>query len=53
MYIGARDTAYRNVHLLNHLFDFEEIGVHSRRAESREAFGRRLEKDLGRPVRFA
>jgi hypothetical protein len=51
MYIGARGTAYWNAHLLNHLFDFEEIRVHPWRAESREAFGRRLEKDLGRPVR--
>jgi ornithine cyclodeaminase len=39
MYIGARGAASWNVHLLNHLFDLEEIRVHSRRAESREAFG--------------
>ena len=51
MYIGARGTAYWNVRLLNHLFDFGETRVHSRRRESREAFGRRLEQDLGRPVR--
>jgi len=50
-HIGARGTAYWNVRLLDHLFDFEEIRVHSRRPESRDAFGARLEKDLGKPVR--
>lgn len=50
-HIGARGTAYWNVRLLNHLFDFDEIRVHSRRPESREAFGRRLEKDLGKPIK--
>lgn len=50
-HIGSRGTAYWNVRLLDHLFDFEEIRVHSRRPESREAFGARLEKDLGKPVR--
>jgi len=30
-HIGARGTAYWNVRLLDHLFDFEEIRVHSRR----------------------
>jgi alanine dehydrogenase len=50
-HVGARGTAYWNVRLLDHLFDFAEIRVHSRRAESREAFARRLETDLGKPVR--
>lgn len=36
--------------LLDHLFDFDEIRVHSRRSESREAFAERLRKDLGKPV---
>jgi alanine dehydrogenase len=49
-HIGARGTAYWNVRLLAHLFELEEIRVHSRRPESREAFARRLEADLGRPV---
>src|SRR5690606_26772549 len=31
--------------------DFEEIRVHSRRPESREAFAERLSADLGKPVR--
>ena len=50
-HIGARGTAYWNVRLLDHLFDFEEIRVHSRRKESREAFGARLSADIGKPVR--
>ena len=50
-HIGARGTAYWNVRLLDHLFDFDEIRVHSRRPESREAFGARLSRDLGKPVR--
>ena len=46
----ARGTAYWNVRLLDHLFDFEEIRVHSRRKESRDAFGARLSADLGKEV---
>lgn len=49
-HIGARGTAYWNVRLLDHLFDFEEVRVHSRRPESRDAFGQRLEESLGKPV---
>jgi alanine dehydrogenase len=49
-HIGARGTAYWNVRLLDRLFDFEEIRVHSRRPESRNAFGARLSKDLGKKV---
>ncbi|MGO8657587.1 ornithine cyclodeaminase family protein, partial [Rhizobium ruizarguesonis] len=37
-HIGARGTSYWNVRLLDHLFDFDEIRVHSRRPESRDAF---------------
>src|SRR5713226_6598700 len=48
-HVGARGTAYWNVRLLNHLFAFDEIRVHSRRAESREAFAATLRADLGRP----
>lgn len=50
-HVGARGTSYWNVRLLDSLFDFEEIRVHSRRPESRNAFGAKLEKDLGKPVR--
>ncbi|MBY2989142.1 ornithine cyclodeaminase family protein [Rhizobium leguminosarum] len=49
-HIGARGTAYWNVRLLNHLFDFDEIRVHSRRPESRDAFGAKLEQDLGKKI---
>ena len=50
-HIGARGTAYWNVRLLNYLFDFDEIRVHSKRKESRQAFAQRLSSDLGKPVR--
>ena len=49
-HVGARGTAYWNVRLLDHLFDFDEIRVHSLRQESREAFARKLSEDLGKPV---
>jgi alanine dehydrogenase len=50
-HIGARGSAYWNVRLLNHLFDFDEIRVHSKRKESQQAFAQRLSSDLGKPVR--
>ncbi len=49
-HIGARGTAYWNVRLLDHLYDFNEIRVHSRRPESRNPFAERLSRDLGKPV---
>src|SRR6266478_6528903 len=49
-HVGARGTAYWNVRLLDHLFDFDEIRVHSRRRESRDAFGARLSRDLGKTI---
>jgi alanine dehydrogenase len=49
-HIGARGTAYWNVRLLDHLFHFDEIRVHSRRPESRYSFAERLTADLGKPV---
>jgi ornithine cyclodeaminase len=49
-HIGARGTAYWNVRLLDSLFHFHEIRVHSRRPESRNAFAARLEKDLDRKI---
>jgi alanine dehydrogenase len=49
-HVGARGTAYWNVRLLDRLFGFEEIRVHSRRPESRDAFAERLSRDLGKPV---
>jgi ornithine cyclodeaminase len=50
-HVGARGTAYWNVRLLDHLFGFDEIRVHSRRPESRAGFAARLAQDLGKPVR--
>ena len=50
-HIGARGTAYWNVRLVDRLFDFDEIRVHSRRPESRDPFAARLSADLGKPVR--
>lgn len=35
---------------MDRLFDFDEIRVHPRRKESRDAFGARLAKDLGKKV---
>ena len=49
-HVGARGTAYWNVRLLDHLFDFDEIRVHSRRPESRNAFAERLAHDLGKAI---
>ena len=49
-HIGARGSAYWNVRLINHLFDLKEIRVHSRRPESREAFGDKLRADLDRDI---
>src|SRR5262245_50298826 len=50
-HVGARGTAYWNVRLLDRLFDFAEIRVHSRRPESRDEFARRLSADLGKEVK--
>ena len=49
-HIGARGTSYWNVRLLDSIFHFDEIRVHSRRPESRQAFAARLEKDLGKKI---
>ncbi len=49
-HVGARGTAYWNVRLLDHFFDFDEIRVHSRRPESRDGFAAKLSSDLGKPV---
>jgi alanine dehydrogenase len=49
-HVGARGTAYWNVRLLDRLFRFEEIRVHSRRPESRNSFAERLSSDLGKAV---
>ena len=50
-HIGARGTAYWNVRLIARLFDLDEIRVHSRRRESREAFAETLSADLGKRIK--
>ena len=49
-HIGSRGTAYWNVRLLDRLYDFDEIRIHSRRPESRNEFAARLSDDLGKQV---
>jgi alanine dehydrogenase len=49
-HIGARGTAYWNVRLLDRLFGFDEIRVHSKRPESCSAFAGRLSRELGKRV---
>ncbi len=49
-HVGARGTAYWNVRLLHRVLPaLEEIRVHSRRPDSRDAFARRLRRDLPGP----
>lgn len=50
-HIGARGTSYWNVRLLDSIFHFEEIRVHSRRPESRQSFASRLERDLRKNIK--
>jgi ornithine cyclodeaminase len=52
-HLGARGTAFWNVVLLDHLFDFSEIRVNSKRRKSTEAFAERLRDRLGKPVTIA
>ena len=49
-HIGARGSAHWNIRLLDSLFHFDEIRVHSRRPESRAACAARLTQELGKPV---
>jgi ornithine cyclodeaminase len=50
-HVGARGTAYWNVRLLCHVLPaLEEVRVHSRRRESREAFAQRLTETLPPPA---
>ncbi len=49
-HVGARGTAYWNVRMLDHPYDFAEIRVHSRRPKSRGAFGEWLSNDLGKNI---
>lgn len=46
-HVGARGTAFANIAALAELFDLEEVRVNSKRPETREAFARRIEDELG------
>ena len=52
-HVGSRGTAYWNVRLLARVLPLEEVRVHSRRPESREAFAERLRADLDLEVTVA
>lgn len=52
-HLGCRGTAFWNVVLLDHLYDFEEIRINSRRRESMEAFARALEARLHKKIVIA
>lgn len=49
-HIGSRGTAWYNVPMLDTLFDFDEIRVNSKRAESRQRFAREMSDQLGKSV---
>ncbi len=49
-HIGARGTAWYNVRMLDHLFDFEEIRVTSKRPESRERFASLISEELDKEI---
>jgi ornithine cyclodeaminase len=51
-HIGARGTSFWNVKLLDSIFHFEEIRVHSRRPESRNEFAARLTESLKKEIRI-
>jgi alanine dehydrogenase len=49
-HIGSRGTSRFNVPMLDAVFDFKEIRVTSKRAESRERFAAEMSELLGKPV---
>jgi alanine dehydrogenase len=49
--IGARGSSYWNCRLIARLFDLDEIRIHSRRRESRQALAARLRQALAAKVR--
>jgi ornithine cyclodeaminase len=51
-HLGAGASAYWNIRLLNHLFDFDEIRVHSPAAQAREMLDA-LSQELGKRVTSA
>ena len=49
-HLGCRGTAFWNVVLLDHLYNFEEIRINSRRRESMEEFAEKLEERLHKKI---
>jgi len=49
-HLGSRGTAFWNVVLLDHLFDFDEIRINSKRQESMEAFAAQLEERIHKKI---
>lgn len=49
-HIGARGTSWYNVAMLDHVFDFEEVRVTSKRPHSRERFAEQMSKQLNKTV---
>ena len=49
-HIGARGSSYWNIRLMDGIFHFDEIRLHSRRPESRNALAERLSRELGKKV---
>lgn len=50
-HLGAGSIAYWNIRMLDGLFHFDEIRLHSRHSQSRDALAERLRRDLKREVR--
>lgn len=50
-HIGARGSAFPNLALLASQFAFDEVRIHSKRAESRERLAARARDELGLPAR--
>lgn len=49
-HIGARGSSYWNIRLMDSIFNFDEIRLHSKREESRQALGDRLSRELGKKI---
>ena len=50
-HLGSGSIAYWNIRMLDGLFHFDEIRLHSKHPERREALAEKLRRDLGRDVR--
>lgn len=50
-HVGAGSVAYWNIRMLDGLFHFEEIRLHSKHADSRNAVAEQLRRDLERDIK--